>query len=76
MFFYSESIETILRKQNLSAYIESFIVNDKSERKVMPSPKLVQVVTSNSVSDGVFDYPCIFTSEKFKKGSFLRMVKW
>lgn len=30
MFFYSESIESILRKQNLAAYIESVIVSDKS----------------------------------------------
>jgi hypothetical protein len=35
---------------------------ERSGRKVMPSPKLVQVVTINSVSDGEFDYPCIFTS--------------
>lgn len=42
----------------------------------MPSPKLVQVVTTSSVSDGVYDFPCTFTCEKFKKGSFLRIIKW
>ena len=67
MFFYSESIEVILAKQNLSGYIESVIVAERSGRKVMPSPKLVQVVTLSSVSDGEFDYPCTFTSEKQKK---------
>lgn len=36
----------------------------------------MQVVTNNSVSDGVYDYPCQFTCERFKKGSYLRMIKW
>lgn len=49
---------------------------ERSGRKMMPSPKLVQVVTLSSVSDGEFDYPCTFTSEKQKKGSFLRLTKW
>jgi hypothetical protein len=76
MFFYSESIEAILRKQNLSAYIESMIVSERSGSKVKPSPKLVQLVTANSISDGVFDYPCTFTCAKQKKGAFLRLIKW
>lgn len=76
MFFYSESIDTILRKQNLSTYIESVIVSDKSERRVMPTPKLVQLVANNCLSDGLFNYPCRFTSEVFKTGSYLRIVKW
>jgi hypothetical protein len=76
MYFYSESMESILRKQNISTYIESIILSRKGLRHILSAPKLVQVVTSSSVSDGVYDYPCIFTSEKYKKGSYLRVVRW
>lgn len=77
MYFYGESIEVILRKQKLSNYIESVLVNEKGKRKVMPSAKMVQVVTFNSVSDGVCDFPCKFiTNDKPRKGSFLRLTKW
>lgn len=71
-----DNIETILKKQKLSHYIESILINDKKKREILPSPKIIQVVTSNSVSDCTYDYPCQFTSERFKKGSYLKMIKW
>jgi hypothetical protein len=34
------------------------------------------VVTANSVSDSIYDYPCQFTCDSFRKGSYLRATKW
>ena len=42
----------------------------------MPSAKLAQVVTMNSISDSAYDYPCVFVGEKYKKGSYIRLIKW
>lgn len=42
----------------------------------MPTPKLVQLVALNCLSDGVFNYPCEFTGLSFKTGSYLRITKW
>lgn len=75
MFFYSETNEAILRKQKLYNYIEESVLSSR-EGKQHPGPHLVQVVTADSVSDGVYDYPCQFTCESFRKGSYLRMIKW
>ena len=75
MFFFSEPIEGILRKQKLWSYIEKAVLSSR-DGKDKPGPHLVQVVTNNSISDGVYDYPCNFTCESFRKGSYLRMTKW
>lgn len=58
MFFFGEDTEDMLRKQRISALVESVLL-DPNERKLMPSSKIVQVVTNNSFSDGVYDYPCV-----------------
>ena len=58
MFFFGEDTEDILRKQKIPTLVES-VVLDQNERKLMPSAKIVQVVTNNSFSDGIFDYPCV-----------------
>lgn len=75
-FNFGETNEVMMKKQKLSSYIESILVNDKNRRNILPSPKMVQVVTANAVSDSVFDFPCQFTCERYKKGSYLRMIKW
>jgi hypothetical protein len=75
MFFFGEPIETILKKQKLSNYIENYVLSSRGTTK-KPSAHLIQVVTAYSVGDGVYDYLCQFTCESFRKGSYLRMIRW
>jgi hypothetical protein len=77
MIFFSESNNVIIKKQKLAEYIDSFLVLLKENSHFKPSPKLVQIVTLNSISDGNTDFPCRFTTlQKYKKGSYIRLVKW
>ena len=67
----------MLKKQNIANRIESLVMESKvKENKVIPGPVIMQVVTAKSVSDGLHDFPCHFTCESFRKGSYLRVVRW
>ena len=74
-YFFSDDIESIMRKQNISNQIEASVLAKISGRE-KPRPFIVQVVTNISVSDGLFDFPCQFTCGSFRKGSYLRLSKW
>ena len=77
MFFYSDSIEEMLKKQKLVDRIEDFALSCiKEGKRPAPVPFLVQVVTSQSISDGEYDFPCKFTCQAFRKGSLLRVTRW
>jgi hypothetical protein len=76
--FFGETNQAILGKMKLAEYLETLVVELQRTPDFRPAPKLVQLVTSNLISDGNYDFPCQFRmrGEHPKKGSFLRLINW
>ena len=73
MFF--DNITIMMSKQHMSDYLYSHINILKLNPMYYFQPFIVQVISSDHIADGIYNYLCKF-KKTVKKGSFIRLVKW